>query len=1242
MKRDGKRRRLKIGIRPQLIILVGFSSLFSLLILALVVGVYYLNNLSSLRAERLEVIAEIKNTQVQQSIQDLYYQTYWLSTKDGISEPLLNYRAGNNSRGLFSDAQLTLNLFLSSSEMFALAALYDLNSNIVAESSNNNTNVSSALDSVLYSLAENTTIPAAVLDNRNQASNTKSPLTNAYFTGPLPNDTSTNATYFIGITLPVYSNTSIILDSAAVAGYLTVVANADMIKSSLMYYTLLGDNKYSVSLVKAHYKNDTVAGIGRYVIGFELLFPVDGEETMQANRYYPIDDSPAVRTALVNQDGVFQNAKTIGNGRVAAGYATMNVDAHNYWTVMVEQRRSTFNGPIKKLQNIMIGVVIGIGAFMCLITFPLAVWFVRPITRLKNATEAITRSRKGKKGGNHGPPPYTDGSSSKAVDAAVPVHSPDPEGNNEKGGDSKRNSVASVTTGSTAFSTGIRLPDRIPASKKLFKDELTELSDAFNIMTEELEKQYSHLEDRVKMRTKELEASKIEAEAANESKTVFIANISHELRTPLNGILGMTSIAMDDKDPALIHDSLKLIHRSGELLLHILTELLTYSKNTLNRSKLEKSNFQVLEILYQIKSIFGKLAADQRVNLNISLRPNILRKLILYGDSNRIIQVVMNLVSNSLKFTPVDGSVDVTFKLLGEYDHERSQAEDYERVYVKGDKFLLTPGEFPSPSSHPSGAANQRRVLQTSANGFFSIKKKDSETNKDQVEPRDDGDTQSIVTLSTAEYENAIFNSQFNNNKSLPDTPRSRPLISPATSVNSSSGEPQEGVKSPVRENGNGSAVEKTSSLESFKSHKSTTVYQSELEKSTSTEDTAGKDLPDDIPPPPDKGHQRTVSESMKSHTNKSHSRRELNRMSVTGFISNSELVKNDKIYKMRKLYSPRSWVLQIEVKDTGSGIEPALQEKVFEPFIQGDQTLSRSYGGTGLGLSICRQLAKMMKGTLTLKSTLGQGSTFTFTVPLPQNGEIVVPEEEMEEFSNDVFNRDSKVNKKVAFDIVESPPTPKGNNSNPDITRTPPTQQTSTSNGNGTVSSSASPQKSAMHITLPQRHNSHLSSTGTAEHSKSKTSILDDVTHLKILVAEDNSVNQEVIRRMLRLEGFENVTMASNGLEAVDFIKNSYDTGEFFNIVFMDVQMPKMDGLTATKLIRNNLKFRKPIIALTAFADESNVKECLASGMSGFLSKPIKRTNLRQIITEFSTEVLSEIVTTPLAYTDDDERRLV
>ncbi|QRG38747.1 hypothetical protein FDK38_003165 [Candidozyma auris] len=1235
MRKDGKRRRLKIGIRPQLIILVCFSSLFSLLILAVVTGVYYSSNLTNLRAERLEVIAQIKASQIQQSVQYLLYQTYWLSTKDSITKPLSNHRAGNSSRAIFGEAQYALDSFLSSSEMFASAALYDLNSNIVAESQNNNTNVSSTLDSVLYALAENTTIPSTVLEVSSSSNTRDSQQLDVYITGPLPNDTSTNATYFMGITLPVYSNSSIILQTAAVAGYLTVIANAGIIKTSLEYYESSGDNKYSVSLVKAYYENSTVAGDGRYATGFELLFPVEGDDRMVPNQYYVIDSSPVIKHALVAQEGVVRNADSLDKGKVAAGFATMEIDPQNYWTVMIEQRRSTFQGPVVKLRNIMIGVVIGIGVFMCLITFPLAVWFVAPITRLKNATEAITRSRKEKdrggnlhgSGGPYGDPNGDGGGDKEALSSSSNDGNGDEQDKNIVTTSSKRNSVKSFGTGSTAFSTGIRLPDRIPPSKKLFKDELTELSDAFNIMTAELEKQYTHLEDRVKMRTKELEASKIEAEAANESKTIFIANISHELRTPLNGILGMTSIAMDDDDPSSIHDSLKLIHRSGELLLHILTELLTYSKNTLNRSKLEKSNFQVLEILYQIKSIFGKLALDQRVKLNISLRPNFLRKLILYGDSNRIIQVVMNLVSNSLKFTPVDGSVDVSFKLLGEYDHDRSRAADYEKVYVKRDHYLFTPNTLPSVRKTHSAAGDRRASesakSNTSRRGGDYINKNGTIVaniaTPGQSQEAINDDNQSIVTLSTTEYENAIFHSQFNNNKSLPDIPRSRQSLSPATSMNSS--DSHRDVE------GNNALDEKTSSSP-----------QKGLENVHLTEKLASTEMPNIGSSQSNNSHLAApmTEKGQEASLKKTNSCGTSNLMNA--FISNSELVKNDKVYKMRKLYIPRSWVLQIEVKDTGSGIEPALQEKVFEPFIQGDQTLSRSYGGTGLGLSICRQLAKMMKGTLTLKSTLGQGSTFTFTVPLPQNGEIVVPEDEMEEFCNDVFNPDAKINRKVAFGLAEEPPSrthlkEESEVSEPDIRNGGAPSDASSNN-------KSSPKK-GFQLKLPQRHNSHLSSTGTAERNKSGISFLNDLTHLRILVAEDNSVNQEVIRRMLRLEGFHNVTMASNGLEAVDCIKSSYETGEHFNIIFMDVQMPKMDGLTATKLIRNNLKFRKPIIALTAFADESNVKECLNSGMSGFLSKPIKRTNLRQIITEFSTEVLSEIVTTPVTYTDDDERRL-
>jgi osomolarity two-component system sensor histidine kinase SLN1 len=78
-----------------------------------------------------------------------------------------------------------------------------------------------------------------------------------------------------------------------------------------------------------------------------------------------------------------------------------------------------------------------------------------------------------------------------------------------------------------------------------------------------------------------------------------------------------------------------------------------------------------------------------------------------------------------------------------------------------------------------------------------------------------------------------------------------------------------------------------------------------------------------------------------------------------------------------------RALIFEFEVTDTGPGIPPAQQQKVFEPFVQGDLGLSRKYGGTGLGLSICSQLAQLMGGSITLKSEVGVGSTFTMRVPL-------------------------------------------------------------------------------------------------------------------------------------------------------------------------------------------------------------------------------------------------------------------
>ena len=128
-----------------------------------------------------------------------------------------------------------------------------------------------------------------------------------------------------------------------------------------------------------------------------------------------------------------------------------------------------------------------------------------------------------------------------------------------------------------------------------------------------------------------------------------------------------------------------------------------------------------------------------------------------------------------------------------------------------------------------------------------------------------------------------------------------------------------------------------------------------------------------------------------------------------------------------------------------------------------------------------------------------------------------------------------------------------------------------------------------------------------------------DSQSKLKVLVADDNSTNIEVVSRMLKLEDVYDVTIAKDGQEAFDLVKGTMEKNESFDVIFMDVQMPNVDGLQSTRLIRG-MGYKSPIVALTAFSEESNVKECIDSGMDEFLSKPIRRPALKQVLKRFAT----------------------
>ncbi|MCS7215788.1 MAG: ATP-binding protein [Thermodesulfovibrio sp.] len=191
--------------------------------------------------------------------------------------------------------------------------------------------------------------------------------------------------------------------------------------------------------------------------------------------------------------------------------------------------------------------------------------------------------------------------------------------------------------------------------------EIKDLNDSLIESARRLRELYENLEQKVKERTAELQMAKLQAEAASRAKSEFLANMSHELRTPLNSIIGFTEVLQDQLFGPLNEkqlDYLKDVHDSAKHLLNLINDILDLSKIEEGRMELEISEFRVSDVVNTAVIMFKEKALKHGIKLEAEVQED--ADITVMGDERKIKQVLFNLVSNAVKFTPDGGSVKVT------------------------------------------------------------------------------------------------------------------------------------------------------------------------------------------------------------------------------------------------------------------------------------------------------------------------------------------------------------------------------------------------------------------------------------------------------------------------------------------------------------------------------------------------------------------------------------------------------
>ncbi|WNO09444.1 response regulator [Teredinibacter sp. KSP-S5-2] len=360
---------------------------------------------------------------------------------------------------------------------------------------------------------------------------------------------------------------------------------------------------------------------------------------------------------------------------------------------------------------------------------------------------------------------------------------------------------------------------------------------------------------------------------------------------------------------------------------------------------------------------------------------------------------------------------------------------------------------------------------------------------------------------------------------------------------------------------------------------------------------------------------------------------------------------------------------IHFTIEDTGIGMTAAQQKRLFEAFSQADTSTTRRFGGTGLGLAICRRLVQLMRGEISVDSKVDHGSSFSFSIKVGYSGEQSIGSaastEELKSQHVLVLDKNQSTTNAIATilstwgmhvdccqeerDFLTALEKLASNNKPPkfvllnrkqtakhllslsrtiihchDKVKPQIILMANSSNAmlsekekdvgvSSLITKPITPRSLLDHV-LAKKSDDRSSSSAVFDRINIDLSQFSKLKGLNVLLVEDNEINQVLAKKLLETIEAE-VTIVNDGLECVHAVKN-----RDFDIILMDIQMPVMDGYTATRTIRKSDPDKKiPIVAMTAHAMAGQKEKCLEAGMNDYISKPIDPYALYQCLKDWT-----------------------